>query len=170
MKKSVIVVCLILIAGFFQSSRHIIKVRGLRGKLFPSIMVQDMSGQAVDIKSLSPGKTKIISFWATWCPPCKAELTAYNSNIQRWQQDYNAELIGVSVDKDRSLASIKHFATNMGWNFKVLFDKDDKASPAFDIQAIPFLVIVDKDGIIVDYHSGYERDQEKLEKKLASLK
>ncbi|HUM46792.1 MAG TPA: redoxin domain-containing protein, partial [Chitinophagales bacterium] len=68
-------------------------------KKLPSITLSDVDGNKVDVSQLSKdGKIIILSFWATWCVPCKKELTNIMDVYEDWQKNYNVELIAVSID------------------------------------------------------------------------
>jgi thiol-disulfide isomerase/thioredoxin len=137
---------------------------------FPSLEVVDLTNKTVNLKDYAKGKTKVISFWATWCGPCKRELNSYNKSFERWRKEFNAELVAVSVDEGKSPENLAGFVSSYGWNFKVLYDKAQRSMPQFNIQGIPFLIVVDKNGNIVKTQTGYDSDEGKLEKLLASLK
>ncbi len=65
----------------------------------PNITLKTLAGQPVNIQDYSvAGKTTIISFWATWCTPCKKELDAISKKYDQWTADYNVELVAVTID------------------------------------------------------------------------
>lgn len=136
----------------------------------PSLIIQDSSGKSIDLAEYEKGKTKIISFWATWCGPCKAELSAYSDKVNGWLKDYNAVFIPVSVDEDKSIQSLNRYAKSKEWSFPIFYDNQHLALKNFNIQAIPYLILVDKNGKIVEKKSGFDRDIQKLEFKLEVLK
>ena len=68
-------------------------------KLLPSANLKTLEGQTINAKDLGKsGKITVISFWATWCSPCKKELDAINEIYEDWQKNYNMELIAISTD------------------------------------------------------------------------
>ncbi|MCX6352610.1 MAG: TlpA disulfide reductase family protein [Bacteroidetes bacterium] len=129
--------------------------------VFPALTVKDMDGKEVDIKTLAGGKPAIISFWATWCPPCRRELKDYNKVFQKWEKTYGAKFFAVSVDEGKSVTEIKSFAAEMGWNFKVLFDEKRGSVNHFQMAGIPFMVVIDPSGKIVKKETGYDPSGEK---------
>ncbi|MCB0763722.1 MAG: TlpA family protein disulfide reductase, partial [Flavobacteriales bacterium] len=75
-----------------------------QGKV-PSVTIQDLAGKKVDTKTFSNGgKPMIINFWATWCAPCKRELSAIADKYDDWQERTGVKLIAISIDDARSMA------------------------------------------------------------------
>ncbi|MFT5481270.1 MAG: cytochrome c biogenesis protein CcmG/thiol:disulfide interchange protein DsbE, partial [Bacteroidia bacterium] len=64
----------------------------------PSVTVKNINGQNVDISSYGTnGKITVISFWATWCKPCVKELRNINELLEDWEDNYNVELVAISM-------------------------------------------------------------------------
>lgn len=74
----------------------------------PSVQLKDLSGKPVDTATLSnDGKPFIISFWATWCKPCRRELNAIKEVYPDWQEETGVKLYAVSVDKAQDVTKVK---------------------------------------------------------------
>jgi cytochrome c biogenesis protein CcmG/thiol:disulfide interchange protein DsbE len=67
------------------------------GKAAPALIVPELSGQNFDLAKLH-GKVVVVSFWATWCPPCRAEMPVLDAVYQRYRSQ-GLEMIGVSADR-----------------------------------------------------------------------
>ena len=140
-------------------------------KLLPDVSVKSLEGQSVEARSLAvPGKTTIISFWATWCSPCKKELDAVSEVYEEWQKKYNIELVAVSIDDARSVPKVKPMVEQKLWDFRVVIDSNKDLMNALNIQNVPYTVLLDAKGNIVWTHSGYiPGDEAELEKEIAKL-
>ncbi len=138
----------------------------------PSISISNLQGKPINIQEYVPkGKITILSFWATWCSPCKRELDAVSELLPTWQKDYNTNLIAISIDNARALTQVKPIIEEKGWEFEVLIDSKQELQQALNFQAIPQTFVVDTEGNIVYQHEGYnpgdEYELEKFIKKLA---
>lgn len=140
-------------------------------KTLPSIILSDVDGKKINVADLGKsGKIVVFSFWATWCIPCKKELTEIDKVYEEWQKKYNVEVIAVSIDDSRATAKVKTYVNGEGWSYKVLLDVNSDLKRAMGIQSVPFTAVVDKTGNIVYTHNGYvEGDELELEKKLEEL-
>jgi thiol-disulfide isomerase/thioredoxin len=120
----------------------------IAGKTFPGFSETDLDG-----KPLSPagfkGKVLLIDFWATWCPPCRAELP----NVIAIYQKYHAqgfEIIGVSLDSDKDKLTSFIKDQNIAW--PQYFDGQgwsNKLAAKYGVEAIPYTILVDGDGKII---------------------
>ena len=140
-------------------------------KSIPSVEVKTLDGQTLDIKQYAEdGKITILSFWATWCSPCKKELDAIADLYEEWQEEYDAELVAVTIDTQRALAKVKPMVESKGWTYTILSDPNQQLRNALNFQTIPQTFVQDKDGNIVYNHNGYvPGDEYELEDKLKEL-
>ena len=140
-------------------------------KSIPSVEVKTLDGQTLDIKQYAEdGKITIPSFWATWCSPCKKELDAIADLYEEWQEEYDAELVAVTIDTQRALAKVKPMVESKGWTYTILSDPNQQLRNALNFQTIPQTFVLDKDGNIVYNHNGYvPGDEYELEDKLKEL-
>jgi cytochrome c biogenesis protein CcmG/thiol:disulfide interchange protein DsbE len=137
----------------------------------PSIKLKTLEGKVVDTQDFANnGKTTVISFWATWCTPCKKELDAIAKVYDRWVEDYDVELIAVTIDDQRALPRVKPMVSQKKWKYIILSDIKQDFQQAMSVQSIPHTYVVDKNGKIVYNHNGYlPGDEKKLEAKLKEL-
>ncbi len=137
----------------------------------PSIEVKKLSGETVDLQSYAKnGKITVLSFWATWCSPCKRELDAIADVYTEWQEEYNMELIAITIDDARQVAKVRPMVESKGWEYEILSDTKQACQQALNFQPIPQTFVVDLDGNIVYNHNGYKPgDEYELEDFLAEL-
>ena len=156
----------ILLTTFFLSIGGATTVQQL-----PSIPMKTLSGEDVDLQSYAKnGKITVVSFWATWCSPCKRELDAITKVYSEWEEKYNMELIAVTIDGARALSRVGPMVDAKGWKFEVLADSQQASQAALGFQTIPQTIVVDTDGEIVYSHNGYkDGDELALEKVIAGL-
>lgn len=140
-------------------------------KQLPSVELKTLDGESVNIKDyVKEGKLTVISFWATWCSPCKKELDNISAVYEDWQEDYNMELVAVTIDNQRSLSKVKPMVEGKRWDYTVLSDVNSDLKRALNFQTVPYTFVVDGNGNIVYSHSGYvEGDEYELEDKLEEL-
>ncbi len=137
----------------------------------PDIVLKDLNGKAVNIKSFSKdGKIVIVNFWATWCTPCKKELNNINEMYEDWKTKYNVVLVAVSIDNARNVMKVKPYVDGQAWSYEILLDVNSDLMRAMNVQNPPHTFLVDQNGNIVYAHNGYlEGDEFELEEKLKEL-
>jgi len=137
----------------------------------PELTLKDVNGKMVNVADYSrSGKITIISFWATWCTPCKKELSNINELLDDWKSKYGLQLVAVSTDNARNVTKVKPFVDGQAWTFDCLLDVNEDLKRTLNAPFIPFTVLLDKDGKIVYTHTGYiEGDEFTLEEKIKKL-
>ena len=114
-----------------------------------------------ELHSLSDYEGKIIflNFWATWCPPCRAEMpdiqALYEENLQRTDSD--VVILGVAgpgIGREGSEQDIIQFLADNGYTYPVLMDKDGELLTSYQITAFPTTFMIDTDGRIYGYVTG----------------
>ena len=138
------------------------------GGTLPDISVKTTSGQQKSILDYANnGKITIFSFWATWCTPCKKELNNIVDIYEYWLEDYNVEVVAISLDNSQNMSKVKSYVDGVNWPFEVLLDPNEDLKRELNFQTIPYTLMLDKEGHIVYTHNGYqEGDEYVLEEKI----
>lgn len=141
------------------------------GDKIPATTVKKLDGSKVNSSSFSnDGKPIIISFWATWCKPCKKELDAIQENYSDWVKETGVKLIAISIDDARSVGKVVTDVRSKGWDFEVYLDENQDFKRAMNVNNVPFTFLVDGNGKIVWSHNSYtEGDEEKLYENVKKL-
>jgi cytochrome c biogenesis protein CcmG/thiol:disulfide interchange protein DsbE len=166
MYKSYIMKNLVIVAVFLLSC---LLGAAQNTQTMPEIILKDVNGKNKNTGDYSKnGKITIISFWATWCTPCKKELTNINDNmLEDWKTKYNVELVSVSTDNSKNVLKVKPFVDGQGWTFDCLLDVNEDLKRALNAPLIPYTILLDRSGKIVYTHTGYiEGDEFMLEEKI----
>ena len=141
-------------------------------KQVPSVDVKTLDGKTINIQEFAQnGKITVLSFWATWCSPCKKELDAIAEVYEDWQDEYDMELVAITIDTRRALAKVSPMVETKGWEYVVLSDVNQNLQNALNFQTVPQTYLLDQAGNIVYAHSGYvPGDEYELEDKIKALK
>ncbi|MBC7862928.1 MAG: TlpA family protein disulfide reductase [Bacteroidia bacterium] len=140
------------------------------GKL-PSVDVKKLDGSKISTGTFSNnGKPIIISFWATWCKPCKKELDAISETYTDWQKETGVKMIAISTDDARSVSKVPTDVKTKGWEFEVYTDENGDFQRAMNVNNVPHTFIIDGKGQIVYSHNSYaEGDEDKLYENVKKL-
>ncbi len=141
------------------------------GSKIPSVNLKDVNGNSVNTAELSnDGKPIVISFWATWCAPCKKELNAIHEVYEDWQDETGVKVVAVSIDDARSATRVKPYVDAQGWDFEILMDSNGDFKRSLNVNNVPQTFLIDGNGEIVWTHSGYSPgDEEELLEEIEKL-
>ena len=168
MKK--IALLLVAISFAFGGSAQDEHGEGDRIKKVASVSLKDMEGNTVNTAALGFDGPVIISFWATWCSPCKRELNTIHDLYTDWQEKTGVNLVAVSIDDEKDKSKVPMYANGKGWEYLVLMDPNGDFKRAMGVNNVPHTFLVDKEGTIVYSHNNYAPgDEEELYKKLLEL-
>jgi len=122
----------------------------------PEFSLPERAGKVISLKDLK-GKVVMLNFWASWCGPCRQEMPLLDQMYKR----YNAlgfTLLGVNVESDTKDA--EKWLKDMPVSFPVLFDKENKVSKLYSVEAMPSTVFIDRQGNVRYLHKGYKPGDE----------
>jgi len=122
------------------------------GKIAPDFQLADLNGKMVSLKDVvAKNKVTIINFWATWCPPCKAEIP----DFIKFYANIPAEVALYGIDLQEKASQVKSFAKKQGMKFPILIDtKGTVAKSLYQVMYIPMTFIIDQQGKIREIVQG----------------
>ncbi len=112
--------------------------------------LQDLDGNDVSLSDYK-GQVVLLNFWATWCGPCKIEMPGF-VEFQRQSKDRGFTVLAVSLDDD--IDPIAAFVEEYELNFPVVWGNEETAQKFGGVVALPTTLIIDREGNVVDSHTG----------------
>lgn len=123
------------------------------GKPLPAFELPDLAGQVV--RPAATGMPALLNFWATWCPPCRAEMESLERLYRRWR-NAGLAMYGISIDEDMNL--VREFVLQNGITFPVLHDRAGVvAQGVLALRNFPTTVLVGRDGMVMEVVVGERR-------------
>lgn len=157
MKKLFVLVILLLLpfASYSQS--------------YNDFTLPDLDGNDVNLNKLIEKGPVMISFWATWCTPCKEEMKKLQPVYEKYK-DQGFTYLAVNQDNQKSLAKVKSFINANGYTFPVVLDTDKSIFEAYNGIGMPYSLLIDMNKKIVAKHLGYVTgDEVIIEKEIKDL-
>jgi len=160
--KILILLCLAANTFYSQSDSEVMR----KG---PNFKLEDLDGNLIELNTQTGDGPILLSFWATWCKPCIEELSEFKKIYSEYK-DKGFKMFAISTDDERTVAKVKPFVKSKGYDFNVLLDTNSDVARIYYAQAVPYSVILDKNGYIVYSHLGYMKGDEKnVREKLSEL-
>lgn len=130
----------------------------------PSVEVKTLDGDAFNIQQIeNKGNPIVISFWATWCKPCKKELNNIAEVYGDWQDETQVKLVAISIDDTRSMSKVAPYVNSSDWDYEVYLDPNGDMKRAMGVSTVPHTFLLNGQNEIVWQHRGYvEGDEEEL--------
>ncbi|WP_040948975.1 peroxiredoxin family protein [Gorillibacterium massiliense] len=124
-----------------------------KGKRAPDFQLTDLNGNAIKLTDFR-GKTVLLNFWATWCPPCKVEMPQMRDFYTQYKHK-DVIILGVNLtDTEKNAGHVQSFASENGLTFPIVLDKKGVVADLYRVAAYPTTFIIDPDGIIRDKFQG----------------
>lgn len=127
--------------------------------------LKDVDGKTIKLADFK-GKVVILDFWATWCPPCRAEIPSF-VDLQTKYKDKGLQVIGISMDEGGP-AVLKPFIEKNKINYPIVIGTQKTTEDYGGIEGIPTTFIINKEGKIVGKHVGLT-SKEEFEKEIEPL-
>jgi thiol-disulfide isomerase/thioredoxin len=126
-------------------------VLGQGEKPAPKLELKDVEGRALRLNDYK-GKVVLLNFWATWCPPCRAEMP----DLVKWQREYKSrglQVIGITYPPEE-LAEVREFIKSIKVNYPIALGEEQTKAVFDKGETLPVTVVIDKKGIIREVIQG----------------
>jgi cytochrome c biogenesis protein CcmG/thiol:disulfide interchange protein DsbE len=108
----------------------------------PKLTLEDLSGKAVSLDDYL-GSIVLVNLWATWCPPCRAEMPA----LQTYYENHKADgFVLVAINQEETREVVEPFIREFGLTFPVWLDLDYQAEREFKTESLPSSFVIDRTG------------------------
>ena len=142
-----------------------------QNRALPSVDVITVTEERFNITDLeNNGKPIVISFWATWCKPCKKELNTIAEVYEDWQDETGVKLVAISIDDSKTKAKVVPYVNASEWDYEVYIDKNGDLKRAMGISTVPHTFLLNSKKEIVWQHKGYvDGDEDELFEQIKKL-
>jgi peroxiredoxin len=132
-----------------QSGGEALTEAPIVGYLAPGFTLTSTLGEQVSLADYR-GQPVVLNFWATWCPPCRAEMPEFQSASVK----YNGQATILGVDQGEPASIVADFGSALGITYPLLVDQDNAVNREYDVAALPTTIFVDGQGIVREVVSG----------------
>jgi len=134
-----------------------------KGEMAPNFELEKMDGEKVKLSDFR-GEKVMLNFWATWCPPCRAEVP----DMQKLHENKDVTILAVNLlGQESGIDPVEEFLEDYGVTFNVLLDEDLVVAEKYGIQPVPTTYMIDTEGVIQNMAFGalnYELMVQELDK------
>lgn len=121
--------------------------------LAPDFTVTDREGNEVKLSSFR-GTPVVLNFWASWCPPCKAEMPDFEKLWQEYGEDVAFLMVNATDGSRETKETADGFIREQGYGFPVYYDTSQEALYVFAVNSFPTTVLIDSDGYLTERYVG----------------
>lgn len=139
------------LAGWLAVAGTVSAATQLKGQDAPDFVLKSVAGKNLRLSEYR-GDVVMLSFWATWCGDCRAQLEHLGAMRERYR-DAGIELLAVSLDQTVRQAS----EGSAGANYPVLHDAGGEVGRLYDVTKMPVMVLIDRGGVVRDVFEGFRR-------------
>jgi peroxiredoxin len=126
----------------------------LMNKQAPEFKLMTLTGDQISSSDYRGKKKLVVSFWASWCGPCRMELPELQAFYEKYHsKNHSFEILAISTDEDPHEA--ERYVKEAKLTFPVLWDQDGKAGEAYGVDGIPTLFVIDESGRVIHAQAGY---------------
>ncbi|MFF2752208.1 peroxiredoxin family protein [Psychrobacillus sp. NPDC058041] len=116
-----------------------------KGDNAPNFTLTTLDGKEVSLADYK-GKKVVLNFWATWCPPCKAEMPDMQNYYEDVAEKENVEILAVNLDS--GIDKVKGFQEDYALSFPILLDEEGTVGKTYQAITIPTTYMINTDGTI----------------------
>ena len=142
----------LLVAAPAADARRTPEAKVKVGDVPPDYLGEDETGADI-LATAHRGKVIVVSFWATWCPPCLRELPVLQAIRDQVGED-RLTIVAINLGQGRKVYR-KILEKTPDFTLTFAYDNRNRAAKAFGVKALPNMFIIDKRGIVASVHVGY---------------
>lgn len=131
----------------------------------PTLVLKDIRGRTVRLSDYQ-GKVVLLNFWATWCPPCRAEMPDF-IRMQREYRSKGLQVIGITYPPEE-IEEVRQFVRKLGVNYPIALGTKEIKTLFDESGTLPVTIIIDRQGNVRDRIEGILLPQE-FEQKIKPL-
>lgn len=162
---------LLLGAGWIWASRDAgtaqLEEAPQNGFMAPDFTLETFEGEEITLADLR-GKAIMINFWASWCPPCRAEMPSMEKVYQEYQ-DQGFVVLAINATHQDAFSDAALFVETSGFSFPVLADTTGSVSQSYQLRSLPTSLFVDKEGVIQEIVYGGPIPEADIQARVESL-
>jgi peroxiredoxin len=134
-----------------------------------NFVLENIDGDVIELNEHMGEGPILISFWATWCKPCKEELPHVQELLEKYEEQ-GLTVFAISTDSEKSVAKVKPYIKSHNYTFEVLLDTNSEVARSYYVRSVPFTLIIDKSGKVVYQQLGYRKgDEIKVEEVISKI-
>lgn len=155
MKKLIFIILLLVILPLKSFSQY-----------FNDFTKPDLDGNDITLSELLEKGPVMISFWATWCAPCKEEMKKMQPIYEKYKGQ-GFTYLAINQDNQKSISKVKSFINANKYSFPVVLDLDKRVFEDYLGVGLPYSLIIDKNKNVIAKHLGYiTGDEVQIEKEI----
>lgn len=131
----------------------------------PALVLKDLRGRALRLSDYK-GKVVVLNFWATWCPPCRAEMP----DLIKMQREYRSrglQVVGITYPPEE-IAQVRQFVRKLGVNYPIALGTKETKTLFDETETLPLTIVIDREGKVRERIEGILLPQE-FEQKIRPL-
>lgn len=116
--------------------------------------MEDAEGNVIKLSDFIGEKPLIVNFWASWCPPCRAELPDFDKAFQEYGDQIHFLMVNLTDGAQETKATAQALIDSEGFTFPVYFDTMGQASAGYSLYSIPVTLAISADGKLLSHQVG----------------
>lgn len=137
------------------------------GFLAPDFSLQTLQGETVTLSELR-GQALLVNLWATWCPPCRAEMPAIQTLYEEYK-DQGFEVLAINMSYQDDVQAIAPFVKEYSLSFPILLDGTGEVARKYELRSLPSSFFIDRQGLIQEVVIGGPMSEALLRTRIESI-